>query len=72
MSITLEQFGIDRLPVAERLELAELIWESIGEPPIRLSDEQRDELHRRDSEMDADPSIGLTWTQIRARVEARR
>jgi len=71
MSVTLEQFGIDRLAAAERLELAELLWESV-EASAQLTDEQKAELARRDAEMDADPSIGLTWTEIRASVEAGR
>lgn len=31
MAVTLEQFGLDRLPPEERLELLELLWDSMGE-----------------------------------------
>lgn len=37
----------------------------------RLSSEQRAELFRRDTELDANPEIALTWEQIRTSVERR-
>ncbi len=37
-----------------------------------LGDALADELLRRDAEMEADPTIGLTWQQIRDHAEAVR
>jgi putative addiction module component (TIGR02574 family) len=49
------------------------IWESLGDarPLARLTAEQRAELARRDTELDANPGIALTWEQVRASVEGK-
>lgn len=36
-----------------------------------MSDERWEEIARRDAELDADPSVGLTWEQVRREIEAR-
>jgi putative addiction module component (TIGR02574 family) len=70
MSVTLQQFGIDRLSIAERLELAQAIWESVvaegAVPP--LTEAQQADLTRRLAQLDADPDNVLTWEQIKAHV----
>ncbi len=73
MSITLEQFGIDRLPVAERLELAELLWESVEVDPIPqpIPDWHRIELERRIAAADADPGAGIPFDVAKARWLAK-
>lgn len=73
MAPTMKDLGIDRLNLEQRIALALEIWESLGDarPPARLTAEQRDELARRDAELDANPGIALTWEQIRASVEAK-
>ncbi|MGL6075163.1 MAG: addiction module protein [Fimbriiglobus sp.] len=38
----------------------------------RLSREQREELARRDADLDANPERALSWEQIRASIEGRR
>jgi putative addiction module component (TIGR02574 family) len=69
----MKELGIDRLSLEERIALALEIWESLGDdrPHGQLSAEQRDELARRDGELDATPQIALTWEQIRASVEKK-
>lgn len=57
------------LPISERIELVEDIWDSIAEEtsaPIQLSAEQRAELHRRLAAHQADPSSSIAWEQVRA------
>lgn len=57
------------LPLSERIELVEDIWDSIAAEtatPVRLSPEQRAELHRRLAAHRADPSSSLPWEQVRA------
>jgi putative addiction module component (TIGR02574 family) len=73
MAATMRELGIDRLSPEERVALALEIWESLGEarPRPRLTAEQREELARRDAELDANPGIALTWEQIRASVEKK-
>ena len=70
MSQTLRQLGIDRLSVAERLELIGEIWDSITEagqdPP--LPDWHRRELERRLAAAEADPEAGIPWEVVRARL----
>ena len=69
MSLTLEQFGIDRLAVSERLELVELIWESVEDSgvPTPLADWQLRELEKRIAAADADPGAGIPFEIAKAR-----
>ena len=73
MGPTMSDLGIDRSSVEQRVALAQEIWASLGDarPVSRLTDERWEEIARRDAELDADPSVGLTWEQVRRDVEAR-
>jgi len=71
MPINVEAMGIDRLTVAERLELIEQIWNSLPErvepgevPPAHLA-----ELARRRAEAEAQPSLGKPWREVFGRLE---
>jgi putative addiction module component (TIGR02574 family) len=68
--MSLESLGIDRLSLDEKIELAHDLWESIAADAelSPLTDEQKQMLDRRIAELDADPSIALTWDQIKSRV----
>ncbi len=72
MNTAMKDLGIDRMTVAERVELALGIWESLeGEaPPAVLSPGDEVELERRDQEMEGNPLPGETWKDIRVRIEA--
>ena len=57
------------LPLSERIELVEDIWDSIAEETevsVPLSAAQRAELHRRLAAHQADPDSSLSWEQVRA------
>ncbi len=58
------------LPVQDRIQLVEAIWDSIAEAPdaIELSDSQRSELDKRLAEYHDDPSLGSPWSEVRARI----
>lgn len=59
------------LPISERIELVEDIWDSIAEETggsVQLSPEQRAELHRRLAAHRADPSTSIPWEQVRANL----
>ena len=73
MGPTMSDLGIDRLSVEQRIALAQEIWASLGDarPASRLTDEQWDEIARRDAELDADPGAGLSWEQVRRNIEAK-
>ena len=61
-----------RLPISERIQLVEDIWDSIADETaggLPLNAEQRAELHRRWAEHEADPASRVAWEQVReARV----
>ena len=62
---------IKKLSVSERIWLVEDIWNSIAEEPpfsLELSVKERDELHRRYAAHQADPSTGIPWKQVRAKI----
>ncbi|WP_254507712.1 addiction module protein [Anatilimnocola floriformis] len=69
MSLTLEQFGIDRLSNEQRLELISLLWDSLPDdatfsPPdwhLRLLDE-------RIAEADANPDNVITLDELEAKL----
>ena len=58
------------LPVAERLWLAEAIWESVSSLPdaFPLTAEQRQELDLRLADHEADPNEGSTLEEVFARL----
>ncbi len=59
------------LPLSERIELVEDIWDSIAEETtasVQLSPEQRAELHRRLAAHRADPGSSIPWEQVRAHL----
>jgi putative addiction module component (TIGR02574 family) len=58
------------LPVAERIRLVGLIWDSIAAVPeaIPISDELKAELDRRLAEFEADPDAGSPWEEVRKRI----
>lgn len=58
------------LPVAERVQIVEVIWDSISALPeaLPLTEWQRDELDRRLAEYEADPDSGSTVEEVFARI----
>jgi putative addiction module component (TIGR02574 family) len=67
VAVTLEQFGLDRLPPGERLELLELLWDSLGEGTFSPPEWHLRELERRRAAAEADPSAGIPWEEFKAR-----
>lgn len=62
-----------KLPIPERIQLVEDIWDSIAEDArtLPLTDEQRAELDRRWAEHEADPSSAIPWDQVRDELQER-
>jgi putative addiction module component (TIGR02574 family) len=57
------------LPISERIQLVEDIWDSIAEETpgqLQLSTDDRAELHRRLFAYQSDPSSSIPWEQVRA------
>lgn len=55
------------LPVADRIELATKIWDSIGDAEV-LNDEHRRILDERLAEYRANPVGGITWDELKAKL----
>jgi putative addiction module component (TIGR02574 family) len=55
------------LPAAERVEIAQRIWESVIEHPedILLTESQRDELERRWRAFEQNPDEGEAWEDVK-------
>ncbi len=65
--------AILKLPVPDRLDLVEAIWDSLANSPevdaaFALTEEQREELDRRLAEHLADPSSAVPWSEVRRRL----
>jgi putative addiction module component (TIGR02574 family) len=66
------QTAIEALSLDERLELVEYIESTVESSPIEVTEEQKTMIRSRAAELQADPSIGLTWDGLKARLAARR
>jgi len=64
MAVTLESLGIDRLSVAERLDLIEQIWDSLPDDFADIPDWHIPELARRLADAEANPGIGRPWREV--------
>jgi len=68
MGHVLQDLGIDRLPVEQRMELVQEIWDSIAVemgllPPTQ---EERNELERREAEDGVSPADVAGWDEIKS------
>ena len=73
MAVNVEALGIDRLSVGERLELIDLIWESLPEQvdPADVPAWHLAELAIRRAEADANPGTGKQWRDVLDHLEAK-
>lgn len=73
MSQSLQQLGIDRLSLAERLELMGQIWDTLPEADgnLPIPDWHRRELERRRAAAEADAGAGIPWEVVEARLADR-
>ena len=73
MIISMKDLGTDQLNPEQRVSLALEIWESLGDAALSLdlSDDQFEELTRRDAELDAHSERALTWNEIRTSIESQ-
>ena len=65
-------FDFSKLSVAERIQLAEDLWDSIPESTeLVLTDAQKAELDRRLEDLEQYPDAGEPWEVVRARLYGR-
>lgn len=66
---------VQHLPVEQRIELAEAIWDTIAEDAdvaaLPVPEAHRAELDRRLADWTADPDAGSSWEEVRGRLERR-
>lgn len=55
------QMAIQALSFDERLELVEYIASTVDSSPIEVTEQQKRMIRSRAAELQADPTIGLTW-----------
>jgi len=68
------QEKIFELPAAERLSLAEAIWDSVERERdvVALTNAQQQVVDRRLDEFLANPEGALTWSELQARLSKSR
>lgn len=73
MTTTLQQLGIDRMTIAERIALAQEILDSVAaeQPRAPLSEAKRRELNRRLADHAANPADSVPWEEVEAAARAR-
>ncbi|MDQ6631944.1 MAG: addiction module protein [Verrucomicrobiota bacterium] len=62
---------IERLPLEERHEVAEKVFEKYGDFDDELTPEQAAELDRRLAEFEKNPREGIPWEQVEADLNKR-
>ncbi len=64
---------VKKLPLAERVELAEALWENIADEGYEpaLTPAQAAELDRRLEEHRRHPDTGIPWEQVKAELEKK-
>lgn len=68
MAVPVQNFS--HLTVAERIQLAEDLWDSVAsaDEVLELTEAQRSELDRRIQAHRADPDATIPWTTLRAEL----
>jgi putative addiction module component (TIGR02574 family) len=66
-------FDISKLSIAERIQLAEDLWDSVAAETgdLPLTEAQAAELDRRLADLERNPQAGESWSVVRARIEQR-
>ena len=59
------------LSPAEKLQLVEDLWDDLAGSPdqVPLHDWQREELARREANLMSNPASGLTWEDVKQRIQ---
>jgi putative addiction module component (TIGR02574 family) len=63
--------AIEAMSLDERLELVEYIESTVESVPIEVTEEQKAMIRSRAAELRKDPSTGLTWDELNARLGSR-
>jgi putative addiction module component (TIGR02574 family) len=71
MSITMKEFGLDQLSVADRIVLVEELWDSIAASSegVTLSEAHIEDLQQRLDAHRDNPKVGSPWEEVKARLQ---
>lgn len=74
MSASMKSLGLDKLSVAERILLAEELWDSIvpSQESVTLSEAHRQDLQRRLDAYRDDPKAGSPWEEVKVKARLNR
>ena len=74
MSQTIKDFDYSGLSAAERILLAQELWDSVHREALTspLTPEQRQRLDRRRSELESGAVLPLTWDELRLSLSAEQ
>lgn len=70
VGVSLQSLGIERLSIAERLLLVEVLWDSIA-ADTQLTNAQRAELDRRLADHQGNPDEVVAWEEVQPSITAR-
>jgi putative addiction module component (TIGR02574 family) len=59
------------LPLSERLQLVQDLWDSIASADVPITPDQKEELDRRLAGHDRDPRAGDSWDAVKSRIVRR-
>jgi putative addiction module component (TIGR02574 family) len=65
------QSDIVAMSLDERFELVEFIERTVDQSELEMTEEQKAVIRARAAELESDPSIGLTWDELDARIGSR-
>jgi putative addiction module component (TIGR02574 family) len=73
MPIQLQALGLDKMSVQERLDLIEVLWDSLPEPldANMVPDWHLAELAERRTEAIANPGAGKPWREVLGGLQAK-
>lgn len=63
---------IDKFSTAEKIALAEQLWDSVTKEDIELSDDVKKELDYRLSLVEEDKTEYYTWDEVKAHLKSLR
>jgi putative addiction module component (TIGR02574 family) len=59
---------IEDLSTTEKIELLDLLWESLDKDDLPLTEDQRSELDHRIARHEQNPSDVIPWEQVKANL----
>ena len=71
VSMVKPAMDFSHLTAAERIQLAEDLWDSLEPETVALTDPQITELRRRRAELHADGDAGEPWEEVLKDIEER-